>query len=528
MTTFNVQVLSSTTIFPESRSGEPTTIPLSIIDSTVSWFSRCAAIWYYDPPTDPEEANPLSSAHLQTALSKTLNSYPQWCGRLTYATYKPNSGHTNRYRRVQVTYNAPTDVGVPFVNAISPKNLSDFLPDNESRKTSMKAWDGSQLPSKGLYTTTEMSLNNEQVPPDAPNLVLQLTTFACGSTALSISITHGLSDAQSLSQFAKDYSSVSSALTSSNPLPILSPIFDPRLLDAYAAGDIDAEKPDPVIQEQARRLPLHRYDNYINTPEAKLPADLGTVAHLPLSPSKPIPWDEWDFKSPVAHRIFHFSAAEVTKIYTLASSSTAVEATRISKLDALLSHIWTMINKARKLPPNTTTYLDLSVGLRNRLEPPLPPSFLGSPIISAAISMSTPASSDVARSMSDTATKIRSSLQEFTPSALAATLHDSAFEVSPQRLWRCFLGKKHVLLTPWLHLGLHEVDFGGPTKGAGKLKHVAPIMPSCDGLVDVLESVGESKAGHWSRNGVDVSIYLEAKAMDNLLADKSLWTACSA
>ncbi|CAG8983188.1 hypothetical protein HYALB_00004015 [Hymenoscyphus albidus] len=479
---FDIDVLSSTTIFPESRSGQPMTVPLSIMVSTVSYFSRCAAIWYYDPPSNQSKANPLTCDHLQTALSKTLNSYPN---------------------------------GVLFVTATSPQVLSDFIPEPEIRKTSSKAWDDSLIPSESLFPRTELSLNNESVPVDAPNLVVQLTTFACGGAALSISITHSLADAQSLSQFARDYSSTASAMLNSRTLPALRPLFDPSLLDAYAAGDIDAEMPDTSIQEKARKLPLHRYDNYIGKPQVKLPPDLDIVAHLPHSPSIPIPWNEWDIHAPVAHRLLHFTTSDVDRIHGLAFKPPGYPSS------TLLSHIWALINTARKLPPDTKTFLGLSVGLRNRLDPPLPSSFLGSPIISAAISMSTPSGSDVAQSLVATATQIRTLLKQFTPQNTVAILHDAAFEVSPQRLWRSFLGEKHVLLTPWLHLKLDEVNFGA----TGRLKHISPFMPSCDGLVDVLESLGERKEGHWSRNGVDVSIYLEAKAMDRLLADKSLWTA---
>jgi hypothetical protein len=122
-------------------------------------------------------------------------------------------------------------------------------------------------------------------------------------------------------------------------------------------------------------------------------------------------------------------------------------------------------------------------------------------------------------SLSEVAGTIRSTLQKFTPEAIAAQLHDLAFEVSPQRIWRCFLGRKHVMLTTWLYLGLDEVDFGG-----GRTRFVWLIMPPLDGLVDVLETVGErSEGGHWSKNGVDVSVYLEEKAMERLLKDKELW-----
>ncbi|KAH6674433.1 transferase family-domain-containing protein [Halenospora varia] len=515
-TPLNVEVTSSTTVFPESN-GELKTVPLSIIDSTVVHFSRCAAIWYFDPPKESEFA--LSRQLLQNALSKTLNSYPQLSGRLTYSPHCTNQGHTNRYRRFRVTFNAPTDIGVPFVTATSENTLSDFLPDAETRKNSVKAWDGAQLPLKGLFPPAPLAFTNDKVPADAPNMTVQLTSFACGSAAVAISITHCFADAQALSQFAKDYSSVARALFSSSPVPTLSPTFDPQLLDNFAAGNIDAEEPDPTIQAKARKLPMHIYDNYMPVPNppwpTEPPADYSTVSHLPLSPSKPIPWEEWDVKAPCSHRILHFDPDELSKIYDM----TVTPEAKISKLDALLAHVWARINVSRRLPEGTPTWLDMSFGLRARVNPPLPPSFLGSPILAAAIRYPNTSPSGPVQ-LSAVATQIRKTIAEFTPDAVSAILHDSAFEVSPQRLWRCFLGKKHVMLTTWLYLGLEEVDFVGT--GGPRLRYVGPVMPPCDGLVDVLETLGEAK-GHWSSNGVDVSVFLEKNAMDRLLVDSMLW-----
>lgn len=78
-----VEITSSTQIFPEIVQNDPTTVPLSIIDNTVSYFSRCAATWFYDPPEAPGSHPRIPI--LQQSLSKSLNSYRPWCGRLSYA-----------------------------------------------------------------------------------------------------------------------------------------------------------------------------------------------------------------------------------------------------------------------------------------------------------------------------------------------------------------------------------------------------------------------------------------------------------
>jgi hypothetical protein len=117
---------------------------------------------------------------------------------------------------------------------------------------------------------------------------------------------------------------------------------------------------------------------------------------------------------------------------------------------------------------------------------------------------------------------IRKTLAIFTPEAMANHLHDVAFEVAPQRLWRACLGREHVLLTTWVYAGVYEVDFGG-----GGPRYVEAVMPSCDGLVEVMEAGDvrreDGGRGDWISEGVDVSVYLEAEAMKRLLLDGDLW-----
>jgi hypothetical protein len=313
--------------------------------------------------------------------------------------------------------------------------------------------------------------------------------------------------------FAKDWASVNYALHSSTILPTLSPIFNPKLLDSAAAGNIDAVSPDPILLEEARGLPQHRFDWYkevLGQPwPVHTPADFDHSAML--SSSDPIPWGDWNTSATEAGRVLHFTAAQVQHIYDQARKDSS---DRISRHDALLAHMWLLINRARQLPPQTTTYLDLTMGLRPRLS--LPRNFLGSPIMIAAIPWTI---TDSITSLTTLAARIRSTLQKFIPSAIGACLHDAAFEVSPQRLWRAFLGEKHVLQTSWIQSRFQEVTFLG--ESGPKLRYVQPEMGG-DGLLLVMEALGEEK-GHWSANGVDINVYLEATAMERLLEDPSLW-----
>jgi len=500
---FDIQVTNTTNIFPETRLNSPTSVPLSIFDNASAGFARCAAVWFYDPPSDPASA--LTSLHLQFSLSKTLNYYAPWCGRLSYATPKPDGGHTHLYQRIWVTYNTPNDIGISFVAATSPKTLSDFLPSISTRRTSMKAWDGSQLPSSELFPKTSLSISEDK---DAPNVIVQFTTFECGSTAVAIETTHCLADAVSLSQFAKDWSITSRSMLANQPLPKLSPVFSPQLLDFHAAGNIDSPHPDFLIQFSARSLPQHRYDWYLHVPnqpwETHTPSDFDN--NLELSPSTPIPWNQWDVNAPVSHSTLHFSASEIQNIYALAIFPPS--GIKISKHDALLAHVWSLINTARSLPLNTVTYLDMTFGLRPRVSPPLPNSFLGSPITHAAIPYTI---TDSRPELDRLAKKIRTTLKEFSSESIAELLHDNAYEVAPQRLWRACLGREHVLLTTWVHSGVYEVDFMGGKNT--EPRYVEAVMLSLDGLVEVMEAGRVKEGESWFEEGVDVSVYLEEKVM---------------
>lgn len=455
-TTLDVRVTSTTTIFPSSPINDPKSTPLSILDNTSANFARCAAIWYYPP-----SINPLIPSHLQISLSQTLNSYRPWCGRLSYTLPpEPKGTQNKRYQRIWVTYNTPNDIGIPFTTATSPHSLSDFLPNVDVRRHEKKASDGVQLPSASLLPDTKLAISKDR---DAPNVVIQFTTFTCGSSAVGISITHCLSDALSLSQFATDWARTSRALLTGATPASLSPVFDPKLLNSHAAGDIDSF-PDPEILKKARALPQHRYDWYKADPNQawrpNLPEDFDASLGE-LSPSDPIPWHQWDTKATVSHRLIHFSKEEIIAIYNaiLTSSSPASKSTTIiSKHDALLAHLWSRIIAARNLPTGTTSYLDMTFGLRARVSPPLPDSFLGSPITHAAI----PSTNLVQGESEDAGTlarRIRQYLARFASQEIGWILHDRASEVAPQRLWHACLGREHVLLTTWVHSGVHDVEF---------------------------------------------------------------------
>lgn len=189
---------------------------------------------------------------------------------------------------------------------------------------------------------------------------------------------------------------------------------------------------------------------------------------------------------------------------------------RISRLDSLLSHIWMLINRARGHERSEeNVYLNMTLGLRNRLSPPLPNGFVGSPILLTYVAKSGADAS--AGSIGQIAAAIRSTLSQFTPEAISAYLHDAAYEVSPQRLWQAFLGSQHTIVTSWTQMKAYEIYFGRVAHGAATprlARYVQGAMPRMDGIVQVMD-IGNS-------GDFDISLDLESNAMRRLLEDPQL------
>jgi hypothetical protein len=151
---------------------------------------------------------------------------------------------------------------------------------------------------------------------------------------------------------------------------------------------------------------------------------------------------------PVEHAQIRFSAAEVARMKDAARDylPSYLPEQRISRLDSLLSHIWMLINRARgHIGSNDNVYLNITLGPRSRLSPPLASGFVGSPLLLTYVTKSGADAS--AGTIGQIAGEIRSTLTQFTPESVSAYIHDAAHEVSPQRLWQAFLGSQHTLVT---------------------------------------------------------------------------------
>jgi len=349
-----------------------------------------------------------------------------------------------------------------------------------------------------------------------------------------VKITHCLSDAICLLQFVHSWADRTRKLfdigrgaklvTGDIPSKVL---FDPSLLDAHAKLDPQASEPDGDRIDRARSLPMHRFDWWATEAPSYPPWATASssatqpspdeLSHIRLSPSTHPPWPTWDMGAPVEHVQVRFSKDEIARMKAAAMNSLPDHSSSpegqivVSRQDALLAHLWILINRARararqmenlnhdnnnnnnnrnnsdeddghKEEEKGQVYMDITLGIRNRVSPPLPDSFAGSPILLAHVAR--PGVVEAAATpIGAVAAAIRQMMSRFTSQAVSDYLYEAAHEVSPQRLWQAFLGSRHVLVTSWARARAYEVDFLGTGPGLGQARYVQSHMPLMDGLL---------------------------------------------
>lgn len=547
------RVISSQRVFPATRtlSEQATVTKLSIVDATVARFTPCAAVWLYERSEILHDSN-LLFENLGLSLRQTLDSFPHFAGQLRWATKddKFSHGDANPHYlgRPVVSYGTADDPGVEFVLAEYDRDLNNVAPSTEERKTTRKVWVATDFPQDDLLPGCDLAFGPSLAHFEGlPGVAVQITTYRCGGFSVGVSITHCLADAVCLLHFVHAWAEHSRQLfqkpqdhfprgNSSRP----EPVFNPELLDRHAGDVAGGTRPDPVKVEQARSLPMHRFDwwakdapGYPEWAEASTThtkPDGDELRELRLSPSTFPPWPTWDMSAAVDHVQIRFGADEVARIKQAAQASlpgaTATAAApqpAISRLDAVLAHMWTLITRARQPRDHHHAgdplhYMDITLGLRGRVRPPLPDAFLGSPILLGHVARA--AAPSAATAIGPAALSIREMVARFTPEAVASYLHDAAHEVSPQRLWQGFVGQRHTIVTSWTRAGAYEVDFlgacgHGAGAGAGRPRYVQGRMPRVDGVMQVMDDVAEA-------GDLDVSLCMEREAAGRLLGDESL------
>lgn len=507
-------------LYPKNHKSHESRVSLSIVDASVARYSPSAAVFFYQ-----DIPNTASPPHLILSLSKTLEYFPQFAGRLRWSVHDPSRGYNHRFQRLEVVYHSQLDPGVLFETGENNRPLESFLPLLDQSKD---VWDTSQAGLDQFFSKTPLVLQCPGPLEGLSCMNVRLTWLASGGNgrglAIGVQIAHPLADAQALSIFMHAWGDTSRAMLHHEPELAPRVCFVPSMLDARAAGNLcDGEARHDIVT-RARALPMHRYDLWESEDEypwtSAVLKPTGRPNEMLPTPShgERAPWEELDLSQGCSSYCIHFGREEIETLFQTATSDVA--GSTITRHDTLLAHVWMLVNRARQLQDDEAVpvYMDLSLGLRRRVKPPLPDCFMGSPILIAAVA-ATGKKLSTELSVGEVARLVHQTLARFDEQAIAAWLYDAAFEVAPSRLWQGFLGKRHMLTTSWVNTRLYQVDFFGR-----RAKHVQAGMPALDGLVQLIEAkpYGEAAEGKWYTSGVDVYVSLEDEAMQRLLEDATL------
>ncbi|GJC94525.1 transferase [Colletotrichum higginsianum] len=493
-------------LFPETPPTSPVTSKLSIIDATVGRFSPTAAIWLYDKPTEAEIPHHRLFDTLTQALGRTLNDYPHFAGQIQWASESmvKDDDVPRHLGRPVVVHGAPTDPGVEVVIASYDMRLDEVVPGRDERATRLKEWNASDFRQADFLPDTKTALSSLNALEGLPAVAVQLTAFRCGGFGVSAKMAHPLADAVTLTTFMHSWAARSRILFgngyAAGDLDVLKPGFNPAQLD-QVAGLRPGSPPDPDRVAKARSLPMHRFDWWAED-----------APGYPKPPSTFPPWPTWDMAAAVDHVQIRFAADELARMREAAQASLPedLKSLRISRLDAALAHIWTLMNRARGFQGDgESVYVNITLGLRNRVSPPLPDTFVGSPLLLGYVEKT--ADEAASRQLGPVAGAIRQMMSRFTPDAVAAYIHDAAHEVSPQRLWQGFPGTRHTIVTSWVRARTYELDFLG---SGGLARYVQGVMPKIDGLVQIMDVA--------DTGDFDVSVCMQRDAMGRLLKDSFL------
>ena len=130
-------------------------------------------------------------------------------------------------------------------------------------------------------------------------------------------------------------------------------------------------------------------------------------------------------------RSFRFSKEKIAELKAKANANAAKTGTsNISSLQALMANLWVCVTRSRHLDPLAEVTKVVVVGMRPRLEPPLPKEYFGNAIRSAAVK--TTAGELLERGMGWAARQMNSAIAAQTPSEARKYLQDWVKEIRQQ------------------------------------------------------------------------------------------------
>ncbi|XP_030926264.1 uncharacterized acetyltransferase At3g50280-like [Quercus lobata] len=99
--------------------------------------------------------------------------------------------------------------------------------------------------------------------------------------------------------------------------------------------------------------------------------------HIPVHPNEIS--DERSFPTLLKQKVFHFSKEKIAQLKAKANAEMGT--TTISSLQAVLGHLWRAVVRSRRYSDNQEVHHRVLVGVRQRIQPPLPAEYVGNAVL---------------------------------------------------------------------------------------------------------------------------------------------------
>ncbi|KAK4580687.1 hypothetical protein RGQ29_024366 [Quercus rubra] len=103
--------------------------------------------------------------------------------------------------------------------------------------------------------------------------------------------------------------------------------------------------------------------------------------HIPFHPNEIS--NEKSIPPPLKQKVFHFSKKKIALLKAKANAEMGTN--NISSLQAVLGHLWRSVVRNRRCSANQEVHYRVIVGMRQRIQPPLPEEYLGNAVLFAKV-----------------------------------------------------------------------------------------------------------------------------------------------
>nr|WGU11332.1 hydroxycinnamoyltransferase 2 [Crinum x powellii] len=245
---------------------------------------------------------------------------------------------------------------------------------------------------------------------DPPLVMFQVTFFKCGGVCLGTAIHHTAADGLAALHFINTWSDFARGITTISTPPCL----DHTLLRARSPPSVPFDHPEYSPKQPATMKP-----QFTST---HLKLSKNQIKHLksnPNNPNKPL-----------------------------------------STFKAVVAHTWRSACIARSLAPDEQTRLLMTADARTRMQPPLPPGFLGNAIFrTSAVATAGDISSKTIEFGADKITEATRKLDDAFVRSLIDYL-ETVDEVKGLQKGKWVMPRGDMWVISWLGLPIYEADFG--------------------------------------------------------------------